>query len=144
MKLSSLSACWCARPVDCVISQQLCVKTLASFPGSPRIRISIRGESLVSFLHEHDVIEMGLEEKSNILHVVQPHVFNAQCVWYSTPDSQIHFFLFWVFEYAPHNCSLSTFDAAHVRNTRLSTPTQLRCLCSGEWEPGNEAMKPYL
>ena len=25
------------------------------------------------------------------------------------------------------------------KNTRLSMPVQLKCLCSGMWEPGNEA-----
>ena len=30
-----------------------------------------RRESLVSFLHKHDVIEIGLNQKGNILHVVQ-------------------------------------------------------------------------
>ena len=35
---------------------------------------------------------------------------------------------------------LSTFDAAHMRkNTRLSTPAQLQCLCSEVGEPGNKA-----
>ena len=29
-------------------------------------------ESLVFFLHKHDVIEMGLKQKGNILGVVQP------------------------------------------------------------------------
>ena len=33
----------------------------------------------------------------------------------------------------------STFDGAHVRkNTRLSLPAQLQCLCSGAEEPGSE------
>ena len=35
---------------------------------------------------------------------------------------------------------LSTFDGIHVRkNTRLSLPAQLQCLCSEAREPGNEA-----
>ena len=40
---------------------------------------------------------------------------------------------------------LSTFGAFHMtKNTRLSTPAQLQCLCSGMWEPGNEARKSLL
>ena len=31
-----------------------------------------RWESLVYFLREHDVIKIGLKQKGNILHVVQP------------------------------------------------------------------------
>ena len=39
---------------------------------------------------------------------------------------------------------LSTFTAFHMtKNTRLSTPAQLQCLCSGAWEPGNEATGRY-
>ena len=39
---------------------------------------------------------------------------------------------------------LLTFGAFHMtKNTRLSTPAQLQCLCSGAWEPGNEP-KPLL
>ena len=35
---------------------------------------------------------------------------------------------------------LSTFGGAHMtKNTRLLVPAQLQCLCSGAWEPGNEA-----
>ena len=46
------------------------------------------------------------------------------------------------------NCCLSVLKSlvlfqvchGHVRkDTRLSTPAQLKCLCSGAWEPGNEA-----
>ena len=138
-----------------VPSHNSCVKTLASFPGSPRMWIRIHGESLVSLLHECDVIEIGPEEKSTCCST--NYAFNTQCIWYSTPDSQICvvsfplpslFFLFWIFKYAHTQLRslypLSTFDAAHVRNTRLSTPAQLQCSCSREWEPGNEAMKPYL
>ena len=31
-------------------------------------------ESLVSFLHKHDVIKIGPKQKGNVLHVVQPTV----------------------------------------------------------------------
>ena len=38
-------------------------------------------ESLVSFLRKHDVIKIGLKQKGNILHVVQPTTcFNVRCV----------------------------------------------------------------
>ena len=37
-------------------------------------------ESLVSFLRKHDIIKIGLKQKGNVLRIVQPTVFNAQCV----------------------------------------------------------------
>ena len=54
---------------------------LASFPGSPRTRICICGQSLVSFVCKHDVIEIGLKQKSNILYVVQPTMHSTLGVY---------------------------------------------------------------
>ena len=90
-----------------------------------------------------------LEQKANVLHVVQPTL----CLTFSVYD--IHpppiarymkyplpllIFMFWAFGYVHAQLRslypLSTFDI------RFSTATQLQCLCSGAWEPGNEATEP--
>ena len=45
-----------------------------------------RGESLVSFLHKHDVIKIGPKQKA-FCALFNQLCFNDRCVWYSTPDS---------------------------------------------------------
>ena len=40
-----------------------------------------RGESLVSFLHKHDVIEIGLKQKGNVLCGVQPTMCSTLSVY---------------------------------------------------------------
>ena len=43
-----------------------------------------RRESLVSFLHKHDIIEIGLTQKGNVLGVVQP----TMCLMLGVYDTQ--------------------------------------------------------
>ena len=45
---------------------------LSLIPRLPRNANMYWRESMVSFLHKYDVIEIGLKQKGNILHVVQP------------------------------------------------------------------------
>ena len=40
-----------------------------------------RRESLVSFLHKHDITGMGLKEKGNVLRVVQPTMHSTLSVY---------------------------------------------------------------
>ena len=44
--------------------------SLASFPGSPGMRICIAGRAWYLFLHKHDIIE--LKQKGNVLCVLRP------------------------------------------------------------------------
>ena len=90
-------------------------------------------ESLVSFLRKHDVIEIRLKQKGNVLCVVQPTVFNAWCVLDTCSKLAATFALFPVLSLRYTHAQLrsfyrlSTFDGSHVRkNTRLSPHVQLQ------------------
>ena len=102
------------------------------------------------FSCDYDKIKIGqkfLEQKGNVLNV---YVFDARCVVYLLPNSQIRvvncllsllFFLFLAFRYAHGQLRsfylLSTFSGVHMMlNTRLSTPAQLQCSCSVFWSMG--------
>ena len=50
----------------------VCILLGMPSPTSLKVLICTCVESLVSFLCKHDIIEIGLKQKGNVLHVVQP------------------------------------------------------------------------
>ena len=94
----------------------------------------------------------GPEQKGYVLRIVQPPmrstlgVYDIRPLIHATSYMLPMLFLCSESSGTPMHARLrslyplSTFDAAHMRkNTRLSTPAQLQCLCSEVGEPGNKA-----
>ena len=92
---------------------------------------------LVSFLRKHDVIEIGLKQKGNILRVVQPTMRSMLGVYDICPPTcsklAVTFALFPVLSLGYAHAQsrsfyrLSTFEGSHVRkNTRLSPHAQVQ------------------
>ena len=116
-----------------------------------------RRESLVFFLHKHDVIKIGSKQKGNVLCIVQPTMLQRSvCMLFDVRQLDTCNKLPVTFALFPVLCRgythaqlsslypLSSFTASHVRkNTRLSTPAQLQCSHSGVWEPGNKAIRIF-
>ena len=61
---------------------------IAEFSLVPRLSRNAnmyRSESLVSFLHKHDVIKIGPKQKGNVLHVIQPTMLQRSvCMLFNT------------------------------------------------------------
>ena len=101
----------------------------------------------------HGVIKIGpeiLEQKSNILHVVQPTMHSTLDVHDICPLIRVVSCPLPLLFLNPwgHQCTNKVFclppfylsRCLRQKNTRLSTAAQLQCLCSRVWVPGNKSV----
>ena len=68
MKVGTGAREWCEHVVHKLLVEMMSHRLIPRLPWNVNM---YRGESLVSFLCKHDVIQIGLKQKGNILCVVQ-------------------------------------------------------------------------
>ena len=117
---------------------------LASFPGSPGMRTCIRGatkawcmdqnrKAMFCALFNQLCVQRSVCMIFDPWYMLQVTCYPCSFLCSESSGTPMHARLRSLYP-------LSTFDAAHMRkNTRLSTPAQLQCLCSEVGEPGNKA-----
>ena len=78
MKVGTGARKWCEHVVHKLLVKMMSHRLVPRLPWNVNM---YRGESLVSFLHKHDVIQIGLKQKGNILCVVQLTMCSALGVY---------------------------------------------------------------
>ena len=139
LRFVSVVYCGCKRNWAAASWVALCNQTSSLVPRPSWNANMYRRESLVSFPFKHDIIEIGLKQKGNVLCIVQPIMCSMLSVYDIQPPITSKLAAIFACSFScsesrvrPHLIiwslyPISTFDGSHVRkNTRLSPHVQLQ------------------